>query len=111
MTDWVRVHGFHYNTYVQDFPVTSFLLAGVSNYKDTIETVKIDDILEMEFEPENPYDKNAIVIKCGSDVCGYVPKDTMEKIVPFVPCRVKVIDKRLVKKYYSLRVDTNYSST
>lgn len=107
MTDWVRVRGFHYNTYVQDFPVTSFLLAGVSNYKDTIETIKIDDILEMEFEPTNPYDNNAIVIKRGSDICGYVPKDTMEKIVSFVPCRVKVIDKRLVKKYYSLRVDTN----
>ena len=106
MTDWVRVHGFHYNTYVQHFPVTSFLLAGVSNYKDTIESLKIDDIIDMEFEPENPYDKNAIVIKHGSDVCGYVPKDIMEKIVSFVPCKVKVIDKHLVKKNYSLRVDT-----
>ena len=111
MTDWVRVHAYYYNTYVQDFPVTSFLLAGVSNYKDIIETIKIDDILEMEFEPSNPYDKDAIVIKCDSDVCGYVPKDTMEKIVSFVPCKVKVIDKRLVKKNYSLRVDPNYSST
>ena len=108
MTDWVRVHGFHYNTCVQDFPVTSFLLAGVSNYKGTIETIKIDDILEMNFEPLNPYDKNAIVIKHGLDICGYVPKDTMEKIVSFVPCRVKVIDKRLVKNgIYSLRVDIN----
>ena len=108
MTDWVRVHGFHYNTYLQDFPVTSFLLAGVSNYKDTTETIKIDDILEMNFEPLNPYDKNAIVIKRGLDICGYVPKDTMEKIVSFVPCRVKVIDKRLVKnRIYSLRVDIN----
>uniref|UniRef100_A0A6C0APU0 HIRAN domain-containing protein n=1 Tax=viral metagenome TaxID=1070528 RepID=A0A6C0APU0_9ZZZZ len=106
MTDWVRVHGFHYNTYVQNFPVTSFLLAGVSNYKETIESIKIDDILEMEYEPLNLYDKNAIVIKRNSEICGYVPKDTMEKIVSFVPCRVKVIDKRLIKNgIYSLRVD------
>jgi len=106
MTDWIRVHGFHYNTFIQDFPVSSFLLAGVSNYRSTIEAVKVGDILEMEFEPSNPYDKNAIVIKRSLDVCGYVPKDTMEKIVSYVPSRVMVIDKRLVKNgIYSLRVD------
>ena len=106
MTDWVRVHGFHYNTYVQDFPVTSFLLAGVSHYKEIIKSIDIDIILEMAFEPENPYDKDAIAIKHNSEVCGYVPKDTREKIVPFVPCKVKVIDKRLVENgIYSLRVD------
>lgn len=110
MTDWVRVHGFHYNTYVQDFPVTSFLLAGVSHYKEIIKFIDIDTTLEMDFEPENTYDKDAIAIKHNSEVCGYVPKDTREKIVPFVPCKVKVIDKCLVENgIYSLRVDVIYS--
>jgi len=107
MTDWTRVHGFHYNTYVQEFPVTSFLLAGVSNYKITIEAVQKQDILTMEFEPTNIYDSTAIVIKRGSDICGYVPKDLKGKIISFVPCNVRVIDKRLVSdKIYSMRVDT-----
>ena len=106
MTDWVRVHGFHYNTYVQDFPVTSFLLAGVSNYQDTIKHIEINTILDMQFEPENKWDKDAIIVKYGSDICGYVPKDTREKIVSFVPCNLMVIDKRRVKGgIYSLRVD------
>jgi hypothetical protein len=109
MTDWTRVHAFHYNTYIQDFPVTSFLLAGVSFYKETLESIQLDTLLKMTFEPENQYDPEAIVIKRGTDVCGYVPKDTREKIVSFVPCKVKVIDKRLVKGNYSLRVIPTYS--
>ena len=106
MTDWVRVFAYEKHTYVQDFPVTSFLLAGVSSYKDTINDVKVDDILEMSFEPMNLYDSTAIVIKKDSAICGYVPRDTKDKITPYVPSRVIVIDKRLVKNnIYSLRVD------
>ena len=107
MTDWTRVHGFHYNTYVQEFPVTSFLLAGVSNYQNVIQTIEIGDILTMEFEPTNAYDSSAIVIKRGSDICGYVSKDCKEKMQAHVPCNVRAIDKRRVNGIFSLRVDTN----
>lgn len=108
MTDWKRVHGYHFNAYVQEFSVTSFLLAGVSNYKNVIESIQKQDILTMEFEPTNIYDSSAIVIKRGLDICGYVPKELKEKIISFVPCNVRVIDKRLVSdKIYSVRVDTN----
>ena len=106
MTDWTRVHAFHYNTYIQDFPVTSFLLAGVSHYQEAILSLKPDTILEMTFEPENQHDPEAIVIKRGTDICGYVPKVTREKVVSFVPSNVMVIDIRRVKGgNYSLRVD------
>ena len=106
MTDWVRVFAYEKHTYVQDFPVTSFLLAGVSSYKDTIQNVKIDDILDMTFEPTNRYDSTAIVIKKENHICGYVPRDTKCKITPYTPSKVIVIDKRLVKdNIYSLRVD------
>ena len=92
-------------TYVQSFPVTSFLLAGVSFYKDTIKDVHIGDILDMSFEP-NTYDESAIIIKKEMYICGYVPKDSKDKVKVHVPSQVKVIDKRLVENnIYSLRVD------
>jgi hypothetical protein len=105
MADWRNIIGFEQNTYVQSFPVTSFLLSGVSFYKDTIKNLRIGDILEMNFE-NNKYDATAIVIKKDDNTCGYVPKDIKEKITSFVPSKVKVIDKRLIENnIYSLRVD------
>ena len=74
MTDWRKVFGYEKHTYVQSFPVTSFLLAGVSFYKDTIKGINIGDILDMSFEP-NKYDSSAIIIKKLKDICGYVPID------------------------------------
>ena len=105
MTDWRRVFGFEKHTYVQSFPVTSFLLSGVSFYKDTIKDIHIGDMLDMSFEP-NKYDSSAIIIKKVTDICGYVPKDIKDKVKLHVPSQVKVIDKRLVENnIYSLRVD------
>jgi hypothetical protein len=105
MTDWRRVLGFQNHTYVQPFPVTSFLLSGVSFYKDTINDINIGDILDMNFE-SNTYDASAIIIKRVTDICGYVPKNIKDKVKKYVPSKVKVIDKRLVKNdIYSLRVD------
>jgi hypothetical protein len=106
MSDWRRVIGFEQHTYVQSFPITSFLLSGVSYYKDIIETIQINDVLKMEFEPENKYDDKAIKITKNDTICGYVPADMKEKILSYVPSNVKVIDKRSVKNdIYSLRVD------
>jgi hypothetical protein len=105
MTDWVRVFGFEKHTYVQKFPLTSFSLAGVSNYQDNIKNINIDDVLEMSFEPDNIYDSSAIVIRNLSEVCGYVPKDLQEKVKRHVPSKVKVIYKNRTKGIYSLRVD------
>lgn len=105
MADWRRVFGFEKHTYVQSFPVTSFLLSAVSFYKDTIKDINIGDILDMSFEP-NKYDASAIIIKKATDICGYVPKDIKDKVSHHVPSQVKVIDKRLVENnIYSLRVD------
>jgi len=105
MTDWRRVFGFEKYTYVQSFPVTSFLLSGVSFYKDTVKSIHIGDILDMSFE-SNKYDVSAIIIKKETDVCGYVPKDIKDKVKSYVPSQVRVIDKRLIENnIYSIRVD------
>ena len=105
MTDWVRVHAYAQHTYVEKFPITSFLVAGVKSYQDTIKDISVNDILYMSFEPENKYDSTAIVIKRNDDICGYVPKDLKEKFLSYVPSNVKVIDKHFFKGNYSLRID------
>ena len=111
MADWRRIIGFEKHTYIQKFPVTSFLLSGVSHYKDIIESIHLDDLLKMEFEPENEYDTKAIKISKNNCICGYVPKDIKEKIISYVPSDVKVIDKRYIKEdIYSLRVEVIISS-
>ena len=43
MTDWIKVIGFEKHTYVQSFPVTSFLLSGVSFYKDTLKNFTLGE--------------------------------------------------------------------
>jgi hypothetical protein len=105
MTDWRKVIGFEKHTYVESFPVSSFLLSGVSFYKDTIKNIEIGDTLYMTSD-SNKYDSSAIVIKKNQDICGYVPRDLKEKIQPFVPSTVRVFDKRYIENgIYSLRVD------
>jgi chemotaxis signal transduction protein len=105
MTDWRRVIGFEKHSYVQSFPVTSFLLVGVTNYQETIIGINIGDILDMSHDEQNAYDKTAIIVKRSNNTCGFVSKDEKEKVQPHVPSKVKVIDKRLYKNNYSLRVD------
>jgi hypothetical protein len=104
MSDWTRVHAFQKHSYVEKFPINSFLVSGVSYYPNTVKTVNIYDELNMSFESNN-YDTSAIVITKNGDICGYVPKELKEKYKSYVPTRVKVIDKRYIKEnIYSLRV-------
>jgi hypothetical protein len=104
MADWTRIHAYAQHTYVQSFPTTSILLAGVSNYTETLKDIKIDDVLSMDYEPTNKFDPTAIVITLDGAKCGYVPKEIKGKIIEFVPSPVKVIDKHYRKGIYSLRV-------
>lgn len=111
MTDWTKVHAFAKHSYIQSFPVTSFLVSGVSFYKEIIKEINIEDILEMIFE-SNKFDSSAIAIKKDSHLCGYVPKDIKEKIKKYVPGKVKVIDKRYIENdIYSIRVDVVHSTS
>jgi hypothetical protein len=68
--------------------------------------LKMGDLLSLSFEPDNKYDSNAIVIKYDNNICGYVPKDMQEKVRSYVPCKVRVIDKRVInKERFGIRVD------
>ena len=106
MSDWGRIYAYEKHANVIKYPTTSFLIAGVSFYKDVTDNLKIGDLLDMNFDPENIYDKAAIVIKYNDNTCGHVPKDMKEKISGFVPCNLRVIDKRLGKNdNFGIRVD------
>lgn len=104
MTDWTRVHAYAKHTSIEQYPITSFLLSAVSFHQEVIKDLEVNESLQMDFEV-NKYDPTAIVIKRGLEICGYVPKDIKEKVLSFVPSKVKVIEKRLYKGIYSLRVD------
>jgi len=101
MTDWMRDY-----TFLGSYPTTSFLVCGVSFYTNTVNQINIDDILQMEFEPDNTFDAYAIVIKRNNEKCGYVPKHIQHRIAKYVPCQVRVIDKCYIEHdIHSLRVD------
>lgn len=106
MSDWRHIIGYEKHATVLKFPATSFLIAGISNYTSSTENLKVGDLLSLHFEPENTYDCNAIVIKQDANICGYVPRDMQEKVHSYVPCKVRVIDKRVInKERFGIRVD------
>lgn len=49
-------------------------VSGVSFSQDIINKLKKDDILDLELEPTNKYDKNAIKVMKDNELCGYIPK-------------------------------------
>jgi len=106
MSDWGRIYAYEKHASVVKYPTTSFLIAGVSFYNSITENLKVDDILMMSFDTENVHDSTAIVIKYNGETCGYVPLTMKDKITPFVPCLLKIIDKRFGKHdNFGLRVD------
>lgn len=57
----------------------SFKISGISFYQNNIKDVIIDDILKMELEHNNKYDKNAIKITYKNNIIGYVPNNDKHK--------------------------------
>jgi hypothetical protein len=58
---------------------------GTTKNKDAQEIIRSfvqsGDVLHLEAEPENPFDKNAVAVYYGEDgKLGYIPKDTAAKI-------------------------------
>jgi hypothetical protein len=59
------------------FPEKSFLIKGISHFKENCLGIQYDSELTMMFEPNNEYDKDAICIMYNDKQIGYVPKDTI----------------------------------
>lgn len=71
-------HG-HYNHQYYgnkvEFHPHSFKIAGISHFEENAKIIGYDTILEMEHEPNNPYDTSAIKIKDKYKIIGYVPNN------------------------------------
>ena len=62
------------------FPEQSFLIAGISFYKNNCSYITYETELTMEFEPDNKYDKSAISIKNNNKKIGYVPNSQIKEL-------------------------------
>lgn len=49
-------------------------LSGVSFYQENIKKLVVDDILKLELDANNEYDKNAIKVLKDGKLCGFIPK-------------------------------------
>ena len=56
-----------------EFPPESFLIAGISFYKDNLEGINFKSLLKMKDEPDNKFDSTAIQIIFNENIIGYVP--------------------------------------
>lgn len=69
-----------YIGHTETFPENSFLISGVSFYKDAVRKVTHTSILTSIAEPDNPYYSNAVKVMNDTEQVGYVPKGSQ----PFV---------------------------
>ena len=59
------------------FPEKSFLIKGISHFKENCLGIQYDSELKMMFDPNNEYDPSAIRIMYNDKQIGYVPKDAI----------------------------------
>jgi hypothetical protein len=67
-------------------------VAGVMHYSNRARLMKIveDDDLELEREPNNEYDKNAIRVAHGGAKLGYVPRELAQILAPLMDAGLPV---------------------
>ena len=53
-----------------------------NNIQEYLPKIKINDNLKAIFEPDNPYDKNAVAIYHNSNKIGYISKDIAKYLHP-----------------------------
>lgn len=68
-------------------PVTSFLLTNVESIQNTIRSISIGEILDIHSDNHS----NQICVYRGSELCGYIHKNTLQSGI--IPERVKVFEK------------------
>ena len=71
-----------------------FKVSGVSFCKDIVNQLKVNDILTMQKDPENKYDKNAIkILNSENKMCGFVPKKYSVQDKEFI------LNELIIKKF------------
>ena len=94
-----------------NFPKESFLISGISYYRQHLIGIDYDSEIIMKLEPENKYDSQAIQIIFNNNVIGYVPRhDEVKKIcIDNINSNLKIINIKRVSENsnYGIRVIPN----
>ena len=87
------------------FPENSFLISGISFYKDNCLDITYETELVMKPEPDNKYDPFAISILNNDKIIGYVPNTTIKELCKDnITELLKIINIKLINENYGIRV-------
>ena len=85
------------------FPENSFLISGISFYKDNCLNINYETELIMKIE-QNQYDSSAISILNNNKIVGYVPKQIKELCINNITEKLKIINIKTINGNYGIRV-------
>ncbi len=87
------------------FPEKSFLIAGISFYKENCSNITYDTELIMNPEPNNKYDTHAISIMNNDKIIGYVPNTEIKTLCKNnITEPLKIINIKIINNNYGIRV-------
>ena len=87
------------------FPEKSFLIAGISFYKENCSNITYDTELLMKHDVDNKYDSFAISIMNNDKIIGYVPNSEIKELCKNnITEPLKIINIKLINGNYGIRV-------
>jgi hypothetical protein len=87
------------------FPEKSFLISGISFYKENCSNITYDTELIMKHDLDNKYDPFAISIMNNDKVIGYVPNTEIKELCKNnITETLKIINIKIINGNYGIRV-------
>ena len=87
------------------FPEKSFLISGISFYKENCSNITYDTELLMNHDVDNKYDPFAISIINNDKVIGYVPNTEIKELCKNnITEPLKIINIKIINGNYGIRV-------
>jgi hypothetical protein len=89
---------------VRDFSIMGSTMRPLGNMNASamIGRLRGGQLLTLQRQPDNPYDKNAIVILSGQYALGYLPRGLAAQIAPLMDSGVKVIARKAMNALYGV---------
>lgn len=87
------------------FPENSFLISGISFYKESCVDITYETELLMKHEIDNKYDPFAISILNNNKIIGYVPNTQIKELCKNnITEPLKIINIKIINGNYGIRV-------
>ena len=87
------------------FPEKSFLISGISFYKENCSNITYDTELLMNHDVDNKYDSFAISIMNNDKIIGYVPNSEIKELCKNnITEPLKIINIKIINGNYGIRV-------